>query len=80
MIKCDLIISNDRILCLQKHLGKENVTVEYHEPDYSRVKFEIEDQMDVLYVFHAGIDGGVAIGLYGSADKVRMKYGEEVHL
>jgi hypothetical protein len=80
MIKCDLIISNDRILCLQKHLGKENVTVEYHEPDYSRVKFEVKNEMDVLYVFHAGIDGGVAFGLYGSADKVRVEYGEEVHL
>jgi hypothetical protein len=66
MLKCNLIISNDRILCLQKHLGKENVTVEYHEPDYSRVKFEIKSDSEVLNVFHAGIEGGVAFGLYGS--------------
>lgn len=80
MIKCNLIISNDRILCLQNHLGRENITVEYHEPDYSRVKFEVHSEMDVLRVFHAGIDGGVAFGLYGSADKVKMKDSEEVHL
>jgi hypothetical protein len=80
MIKCNLIISNDRILCLQKHLGKENITVEFHEPDYSRVKFEVKDEMDILHIFHAGMDGGVAFGLYGSADKVRMEDSEEVHL
>jgi hypothetical protein len=80
MIKCDLIISNDRILCLQKHLGKENIIVEFYSTDCSRVKFEVRDAMDVLYVFHAGIDGGLSIGLYGSADKVIMRDSEEVHL
>jgi hypothetical protein len=81
MIKCDLVISNDRIACLQKNLGKENITVEYYEPDYSKVKFEVKDQMDVLYIFHAGIDAGLAFGLYGSyspASKIEDK--EEVHL
>jgi len=78
MIKCDLIIANDRIACLQKHLGKEKITVEYYEPDFSIVKFEIHDQMDILKVFHAGINGGLAFGLYGSASKIEDN--EEVHL
>jgi len=81
MIKCDLIIANDRIACLQKHLGKENIIVEYYEPDYSIVKFEIHDQMDILKVFHAGIDGGLAFGLHGSYSPAsKIEDNEEVHL
>ncbi len=78
MIKCDLVISNDRIACLQKNLGKENIIVEYYEPDFSIVKFEIHDHLDILKVFHAGFDGGLAFGLYGSASKIEDN--EEVHL
>jgi hypothetical protein len=81
MIKCNLVIANDRIACLQKNLGKENITVEYYEPNYSMVKFEVKDQMDVLYIFHAGIDGGVAFGLYGSYSSAsKIEDNKEVHL
>jgi len=66
-----LVLSEERVECLKKHLGQDSITY-LGEPDsdgYIYVSFEVNHDMDVLSVLHAGVDSGLALGLYGSARK-----------
>ena len=66
-----LVLSEERVECLKKHLGQDSITY-LREPDsdgYVYISFEVNHDMDVLSVLHAGVDSGLALGLYGSSRK-----------
>ena len=66
-----LVLSEERIECLKKHLGQDRITY-LAEPDndgYVYVCFEINNSYDALMVLHAGCDSGFALGCYGSSRK-----------
>ena len=79
MITCNLIISADRVPFLVEYF-KDEIKVTEHEDGYSRVEFEVKDQMDVLYVFHAGTSAGVSFGLWGSKGKPKEEAKDLVEL
>jgi len=54
----ELFISKDRIPYIVEALGTEKVTVSEHNEDQDMIKFELNSQLDVLYMFHAGVRYG----------------------
>ena len=54
----ELIISKDRIPYIIKELGADRVTVSEYNEDQDKVQFDLVSQLDVLYLFHAGIRCG----------------------
>lgn len=62
-----LVLNARSVRALTNHFGSENITV--IEPEdaqgYSRLSFEVKNDMDVLKVLHAGTDSGLELGLYG---------------
>ena len=54
----ELIISKDRVPYLVEALGEDRVTIDTHSEDQDTVAFEVRNQLDVLYAFHAGIRYG----------------------
>ena len=57
-MKVELIISKERVPYIIQELGKDRVTVSNHSEDSDRIYFEMTSQLDVLFVFHAGIRFG----------------------
>jgi hypothetical protein len=72
MITCNLTISTDRVSFLVEYF-KDEITVTDQGDGYSRVELKVKDQMDVLYVFHAGVNAGVSFGLWGPKGKPEEK-------
>jgi len=65
-----LVLNNRAVRALIASFGPERVTV--LEPDgdsFSYITFEVNSDMDVLRVFHAGTDSGLELGLYGTKGK-----------
>jgi hypothetical protein len=56
-MKVELIISKERVPYILEEF-KDRVTVSDYDKDSDSVCFEITSQLDVLYVFHAGIRFG----------------------
>jgi hypothetical protein len=54
----ELIISKDRVSYIVNELGADKVTVSEYNEDQDMIKFELTSQIDVLYMFHAGIRCG----------------------
>jgi hypothetical protein len=54
----ELIISKDRVPYIVNELGADRVTVSEYNKDQDMIKFELNSQIDVLYMFHAGIRYG----------------------
>ena len=54
----ELIISKDRISYIVNELGADRVTVSEYNEDQDKVQFDLVSQLDVLYLFHAGIRCG----------------------
>jgi hypothetical protein len=54
----ELIISKDRIPYIVEGLGADRVTVSEFNEDQDMIKFELNSQIDVLYMFHAGLRCG----------------------
>jgi len=57
-MQVELIISKDRVSYIVNALGKDRVTVSEHNEEQEFVRFEVDSQMDFLYMFHAGISCG----------------------
>ena len=58
MKKVELCISKDRVPYIVNEFGADRVTVSEYKDDQNLVTFEINSQLDVLYMFHAGIRCG----------------------
>jgi len=54
----ELFISKDRVSYIVNELGADKVTVSEHNEDQDMIKFELNSQLDVLYMFHAGVRYG----------------------
>jgi hypothetical protein len=54
----ELFISKDRVPYIVKEIGADRVTVSEHNEDQDMIKFELNSQLDVLYMFHAGVRYG----------------------
>jgi hypothetical protein len=54
----ELFISKDRVPYIVKEIGADRVVVSEHNEDQDMIKFELTSQLDVLYMFHAGVRCG----------------------
>ena len=54
----ELFISKDRVSYIVNELGADRVTVSEHNEDQDMIKFELDSQLDLLHMFHAGIRCG----------------------
>ena len=57
-MKVELFISKDRVPYIVKEIGADRVTVSEHNEDQDMIKFELDSQLDLLHMFHAGIRCG----------------------
>jgi hypothetical protein len=57
-MKVELFISKDRVSYIVNELGADRVTVSEYNEDQDMIKFELNSQIDVLYMFHAGLRCG----------------------
>jgi len=57
-MKVELIISKDRVPYIVEGMGEGRVTVSYFSEDSDTVEFECVSQIDLLFMFHAGIKCG----------------------
>jgi hypothetical protein len=54
----ELFISKDRVSYILDFLGTDRVTVSEYNEDQDMIKFELDSQLDLLHMFHAGIRCG----------------------
>lgn len=59
-MKVELCITKERVPYIIKELGADRVTVSEHSEDQDVINFELESMLDVLHMFHAGIQCGSA--------------------
>jgi hypothetical protein len=57
-MKVELFITKDRVPYIVEEFGADRVTVSEYNADQDMVNFEIDSQLDLLYMFHAGIRCG----------------------
>jgi len=57
-MKVELAITKTRVPYLVKELGEDRVEVREYNDDQDLIIFEVNDGMDVLSIFHAGINFG----------------------
>jgi hypothetical protein len=57
-MKVELFITKDRVPYIVGEFGADRVTVSEYNADQDMVSFELEREIDVLYVFHAGFRCG----------------------
>jgi hypothetical protein len=57
-MKVELFITKDRVPYIVGEFGADRITVSEHNADQDMVSFEIDSQLDLLYIFHAGIRCG----------------------
>jgi hypothetical protein len=57
-MKVELFITKDRVPYIVGEFGADRVTVSEYNADQDMVSFEIDSQLDLLYIFHAGIRCG----------------------
>ena len=57
-MKVELIISKERVSYIVEELGQDRVTISEYNENSDMVSFELKSQMDVLYMFHAGVSYG----------------------
>jgi hypothetical protein len=57
-MKVELFISKDRVSYIVDFLGTDRVTVSEYNEDQDMIKFELDSQLDLLHMFHAGIRCG----------------------
>jgi hypothetical protein len=54
----ELFISKDRVPYIVKEIGADRVTVSEYNEDQNMISFELNSQLDILYMFHAGLRYG----------------------
>ena len=57
-MKVELFITKDRVPYIVGEFGADRVTVSEHNADQDMVSFELDSQLDLLHMFHAGIRCG----------------------
>jgi hypothetical protein len=57
-MKVELFITKDRVPYIVKELGEDRVTISEYNEDQDMINFELNSQLDVLYMFHAGVRFG----------------------
>jgi hypothetical protein len=57
-MKVELCISKNRVSYVVEALGKDRVTVSDHDDEQDLVVFESNSPLDLLHMFHAGIQYG----------------------
>jgi len=57
-MKIELCITKDRIPYIVDFLGADRVTVSDYNEDQKLIIFELNNQIDLLHMFHAGIRCG----------------------
>ena len=57
-MKAELFITKDRVPYIVENLGADRVTVTEHYGDQDMISFELDSQLDLLHMFHAGIRFG----------------------
>ena len=57
-MKIELCTSRDRIPYIVGEFGADRVVVSKYNEDQDLVTFEVDSQMDFLYMFHAGVRCG----------------------
>ena len=57
-MKVELFITKDRVPYIVGELGVDRVTVSEYDDTQDTVSFELAGQLDLLYLFHAGIRCG----------------------
>ena len=57
-MKVELFISKDRVPYIVENLGAYRVVVTEHSGDQDMVSFEVMGTLDLLHMFHAGIQYG----------------------
>ena len=58
MKKVELCISRDRVPYIVGEFGADRVVVSKYNEDQDLITFEVDSQMDLLHMFHAGIRCG----------------------
>jgi hypothetical protein len=57
-MKVELFITKDRVPYIVEEFGANRIVVSEYNADQDMVSFEIDSQLDLLYIFHAGIRCG----------------------
>jgi hypothetical protein len=57
-MKLELAITKERVPYLVRELGEDRVEVREYNDNQDLIIFEVNDGMDVLCIFHAGINFG----------------------
>jgi len=57
-MKVELFITKDRVPYIVDFLGTDRVVVSEYNADQDMVSFELDSQLDLLHMFHAGIRCG----------------------
>ena len=57
-MKIELCITKDRVPYIVDFLGADRVTVSEYNEDQDQINFELDSQLDLLHMFHAGINCG----------------------
>ena len=57
-MKLELAITKERVPYLVKELGEDRTEVKEYSDDQDLIIFEVNDGMDILSIFHAGINFG----------------------
>jgi hypothetical protein len=54
----ELFISKDRIPYIVENLGADRVIITKHDGDQDMISFELGSSIDLLHMFHSGIQCG----------------------
>jgi len=57
-MKIELCISKDRVPYIIEEFGTTRVVVSEYDEEQDKIEFELTSQLDVLFMFHAGIRCG----------------------
>ena len=57
-MKVELFVTKERVPYIVDILGADRVTVTEHNGDQDMISFELDSQLDLLHMFHAGIRFG----------------------
>ena len=57
-MKVELFVTRERVPYIVNELGADRITVTEHNGDQDQINFELDSQIDLLHMFHAGIRFG----------------------
>ena len=57
-MKVGLFVTKERVPYIVNELGADRIVVTEHNGDQDQINFELDSQIDLLHMFHAGIRFG----------------------